>query len=265
VFSSAASSTPAIICNTNPDSCQLRAYGYGGSGNFTYSWTSIPAGFISTLQNPRVKPEQTTQYAVATSDGTLTRHDTTEMRIVNAPTAFAGNDTTVCWYVSPIALNATATSYLRFLWGSTGDGTFTDPSSLITAYIPGIRDKTSGGCDLKLIVWPLAPCLDKATSMIHIALDPCTGIAEQTAGDPVMVIQPNPASENMTVKVSCLKDDASVTITGLDGSRLYGAEIHPDGNRCASLPVDVSKFPKGIYFVKLQSAERVSIGRFVVR
>ncbi|MFZ4520077.1 MAG: T9SS type A sorting domain-containing protein [Bacteroidales bacterium] len=265
VFSSAASVTPAIICSTTSDSSQLRSYGYGGSGTYSYSWSSIPSGFTSTLQNPKIKVAQTTKYVVATTDGSVTRHDTTEMRIVQAPTAFAGNDTIVCWYVSPIPINATATNYLRFLWGSTGDGTFTDPSSLTTAYIPGIRDKTSGGADIKLIVWPLAPCLNKASSMRHFTLDPCTGIRESGSGGPTIVVQPNPAHDKVVLTVTGLLQAAEFTITGMEGRKVFSGTIDPAGKQEAVKQVDVSSYPKGMYMVKLQADGRTSVTRFIVR
>jgi hypothetical protein len=266
VFSSAASVTPAIICNSaTSDSALLRAYGYGGSGNYTFSWTSIPPGFTSTLQNPKVKPPQTTRYAVATSDGTATRHDTTEMRIIDTPTAFAGNDTTVCWYISPIPVNGSATSYLRFLWGSTGDGTFTNPDSLITAYIPGIKDKTSGGTDLKLIVWPLAPCLDKATSMMHITLDPCTGIPENPVAGVTLSIQPNPVHDKVSFTVTGLKNQAVVTISGAEGRMMYSGTVDPSGKPSITTELNAVSWPKGLYLLKLQSDDKVTVARFIVQ
>ena len=45
VFSLIASASPALICTGS--SAQLDALAYGGSGNYTYSWTSLPAGFTS--------------------------------------------------------------------------------------------------------------------------------------------------------------------------------------------------------------------------
>ncbi len=264
VFSSAASCSPAIVCSVVADSAQLNAYGYGGSGTYTYSWSSIPAGFTSSLKSPKVKPLHTTKYIVATSDGTLTRHDTTEMRVIDAPTAFAGNDTIVCWYVSPIPINATATSYLRFLWGSLGDGTFTDPSSLTTAYIPGIKDKTSGGVDLKLIVWPLAPCLNKASDMIHIALDPCTGIPENLSNKWNITVLPNPAHEQVVLTINNLNQKAVLTISSLEGRQVFSSVINPSENQPATQHLDVSSWSKGMYVIKLQSENQFTVTRLIV-
>jgi len=265
VFSSAASVFPSLRCGANADSSQLNAYGYGGSGTYTYSWTSIPAGFTSTLQNPKVYPVQTTKYIVATSDGILTRIDTAEVRIVEAPTAFAGNDTTVCWYISPVPVNATATNYDHFLLGTTGDGTFTNPSSLTTDYIPGIRDKTSGGVTLKLIVWPVSPCSAKATSTKHIILDPCTGVDDHPFPELSMVIKPNPAHGKMSVNITGLPRTAELSIIAPDGRMVYSTSIDPDADRSATELMDVTSYPKGLYVMKLKSENKVLVSRFIVQ
>lgn len=54
------------------ESSQLNATASGGSGSYTYSWTSDPAGFTSTLSNPVVTPDETTTYFVEVNDGNET-------------------------------------------------------------------------------------------------------------------------------------------------------------------------------------------------
>jgi hypothetical protein len=211
-----------------------------------------------------VRPPQTTTYVVATSDGTTTRHDTTEFRITGAATAFAGNDTTVCWFTAPIPINATATNYTRFLWGSTGDGLFTDPNSLTTFYVPGMKDKTKGSVDLKLIVWPLAPCLDKASDLLHIVLDPCTGINETSGGEWLVEIQPNPVKEKATLKISGLKSRAAFSVAALDGRILMRGTVDPQGGTYVTRDLEVTSFAKGIYLLKLDDGNKTAITRFVV-
>jgi hypothetical protein len=60
--------TPASICIG--ETSQLEAFATGGSGVYTYLWTSNPAGFNSTIANPVVTPEETTTYFVEVDDGT---------------------------------------------------------------------------------------------------------------------------------------------------------------------------------------------------
>lgn len=58
---------PDEVCEG--ESSQLTATPLGGSGDYTYSWTSDPAGFSSNLPDPVVFPNETTIYIVEVSDG----------------------------------------------------------------------------------------------------------------------------------------------------------------------------------------------------
>jgi len=68
-LSAICTASPNIICNGKAS--YLNAIGSGGSGIYTYSWTSSPAGFSSTLQNPIVYPTSTTTYTCTINDGSL--------------------------------------------------------------------------------------------------------------------------------------------------------------------------------------------------
>ncbi|MCF7835183.1 C10 family peptidase [Candidatus Gracilibacteria bacterium] len=78
-----ASASPGNICNG--DSSQLNALAGGGSGSYTYSWTSNPAGFSSNLQDPVVYPTITTTYIVVVNDGFNTVSDSVEISVNYAP------------------------------------------------------------------------------------------------------------------------------------------------------------------------------------
>jgi len=51
------------------DTVHLNVTVTGGSGNYTYSWSSNPTGFTSTQKNPWVRPLVGTTYTVQVSDG----------------------------------------------------------------------------------------------------------------------------------------------------------------------------------------------------
>ncbi|MDO9257465.1 MAG: PKD domain-containing protein [Bacteroidales bacterium] len=60
-------SSPTDVCfGTN---AIINANATGGSGSYTYSWTSIPAGFTSTSSTIIVTPLVSTQYILTVSDG----------------------------------------------------------------------------------------------------------------------------------------------------------------------------------------------------
>ena len=59
--------SPDEICNG--ESTQLNAMASGGSGEYTYLWSSNPSGFSSDISNPTVSPLVTTTYTVMVDDG----------------------------------------------------------------------------------------------------------------------------------------------------------------------------------------------------
>ncbi len=69
----------------------------GGTTPYTYSWTSSPAGFTSSLPNPQVTPAATTTYYLTVRDSKgCVSTDSVVVRFNAAPSANAGADTAVC-------------------------------------------------------------------------------------------------------------------------------------------------------------------------
>ncbi|MCX7954046.1 MAG: FG-GAP-like repeat-containing protein [Bacteroidales bacterium] len=58
------------VCQGN--SIQLTALGTGGTGNYTYQWSSVPSGFSSNSQQVTVSPTANTTYTVSINDGVTT-------------------------------------------------------------------------------------------------------------------------------------------------------------------------------------------------
>ncbi len=77
----------------------------GGAGNYTYSWTSVPAGFTSSQQNPVISPLVSTNYTVVISDGYNTASSTTLVTVNPLPeVTFGGPLTIQCvdWTIYPL-------------------------------------------------------------------------------------------------------------------------------------------------------------------
>ena len=86
--------TPGTACAGQP--VQLLALPGGGSGSYTYTWSSVPAGFASTIQNPLAYPIVTTVYTVTVNDGISILNDnvTVTVNVLPAiPGMPAGPDT----------------------------------------------------------------------------------------------------------------------------------------------------------------------------
>lgn len=88
----------------------------GGTGNYSYSWTSIPSGFSSTSGSFTTIPTVTTDYIVNVVDGSLTISDTISI-IVNAqPFVSLGADTMLCGNQA-LSLNA-GSGFSSYLWSN---------------------------------------------------------------------------------------------------------------------------------------------------
>jgi len=64
------SASPNSVCSGSE--VQLIAGASGGSGSYTYTWTSDPEGFTSDLANPVVYPLVNTTYSISVYDGSST-------------------------------------------------------------------------------------------------------------------------------------------------------------------------------------------------
>lgn len=74
---------PPTICAG--ESSQLNAIASGGTGSYTYLWTSDPQGFTSTEPNPVVSPQVSTTYNVEVSDGVNSLSGQTTIIVNTAP------------------------------------------------------------------------------------------------------------------------------------------------------------------------------------
>ncbi|MFM2048635.1 MAG: hypothetical protein RI955_1183, partial [Bacteroidota bacterium] len=85
----------------------------------TYSWTSSPSGFTSTLDSVFVTPTSTTTYYVVASNFGCTHNDSLKVAVFNT-TLKAGNDTTLCFVGTQktVTLSSTATGAgpFNYLW-----------------------------------------------------------------------------------------------------------------------------------------------------
>jgi hypothetical protein len=93
-----ATATPQVI--TVGDSTYLQAAADGGSGSYTYSWTSVPAGFSSGQQNVWAKPAVSTRYIVQVNDGIITALDSVDVT-VNFPSGIVLNNGTSGFVLFP--------------------------------------------------------------------------------------------------------------------------------------------------------------------
>ncbi len=152
------------------DSTQLNASPTGGSGIYSYYWTSNPPGFTATRPNPWVKPQDTTTYICRIVSGTDTIYDSITVFVNHPPIAYAGTDTTVC--EGPVQLTGQAQNASSVSWSTLGDGAFTVASIPNPIYFPGPGDISSGQVQLVFSAIAIAPCQDTVYDTLTLAISP---------------------------------------------------------------------------------------------
>jgi YVTN family beta-propeller protein len=140
-LSSTPTATPGTVCVGAI--VQLNALANGGSGSYTYTWTSNPAGFTSSIANPIANPLVNTTYYVAVFDGFTTVNSQVAVT-VNAlpatPTITAGGPTTFCIGGSVTLTSSAGTTYL---WST---GAITAGINVTTAGSYTVRVTNANGC-----------------------------------------------------------------------------------------------------------------------
>jgi hypothetical protein len=264
-FSLTASATPSTICIG--DTTQLDENALGGSGTYTYSWTSDPPGFTSSIKNPVATPTVTTKYIANASDGILTKTDTVQVTVNKIATAHAGKDSIYC--ITPslsILMNGQATNYSHILWTTSGDGTFGGgDTTLVCLYTPGAADKTPyTTVTLTLTAFALTSCPNDGVDAVHFTFSPCDAVPENANEPFTLNLSPNPSQGIFAIKITGLRNqESNLTVSDIQGNQIHKETLN--GIKTFSRQLDISKYPKGIYFVKVQTADQVRTEKMVIQ
>jgi hypothetical protein len=90
----------------------------------------------------------------------------------------------------------------------------------------------------------------------------CTGI-DQNQLQSGIVIHPNPVQGILNLDIKGKEKQLQAQITDVNGQNLYNGFLDNLTSNC-SRQIDVSRFANGVYILRLESENRVYIGRFVV-
>lgn len=257
-----ATATPPILCRG--DSCSLNMEYSGGSGNFNYEWSSLPSGFSSNVKNPTVMPVITTRYIARLKDGSVVCNDTITVETHSPPEVSAGSDSSYCIYIDRIPLNGRVSDAISVKWTTSGDGGFSDETSLNTLYFPGIYDKNSASVNLKLLGIPQFPC-SQASSVKHIAFEQCSGIEEWAPGTPIIEVFPNPAHGRFSIRMIGFSD-SPVWIQLFDPiGEVVLSDVFPDINSSQILDVNLEQYSGGVFFLKVKTNDRVIVKKIILQ
>lgn len=203
-----ASATPDEICSGS--NTQLSVQPSGGSGNYTYSWTSVPAGFTSGIANPITSPGISTTFFISVQDVDEILETSVLVEVFPQPISNAGVNITICEDSSVIITGEQAYGS-GFFWSTTGDGSFNNINLLSPQYTPGPMDIDNGDAELTLIVNPVDPCLIPAESSMELTI---IGFPVVDVGDDQTVCE----NENIFASVTLLNAIELIWSTTGDGT-----------------------------------------------
>jgi len=162
-----ASANPDAICSES--NTQLLVQPSGGSGNYSYSWSSEPAGFTSNIANPVFSPEVNTTFYIAVQDVDEILEANVEVEVFPQPFSNAGVNVTIC-EDSTVIISGEQANSSGFIWSTNGDGSFNNINILSPEYTPGPNDIDNGNAELTLTVNPTEPCLIPAESSMELTI-----------------------------------------------------------------------------------------------
>jgi PKD repeat protein len=259
-----------VALNVNPfasqspvcpgDSTRLFPMTEGGSGNYSYQWSSVPGGFVSQAAQPVVNPLSTTTYIVHVYDGFNTKQDSV-MVIVNprpiinlipANSHIAGNDTILACVFDTIVLRSPNPNS-DYIWsnGATADSIVCSTSGIafdMQSYWLKITNHLTG-CSVT-----------DSLTIIFTYSDCSYGVGEQ-ADDAFIFAYPNPSADKIYITGSSDRKEKSwIRLYSTEGQLLREQEAWQGKNLGI---LDVSDCPAGIYILKISGSNLLKVIKIV--
>lgn len=226
----------------------------------TYAWTNNTAsiglaasgnGNIATFTaaNAGTTPVVATVTVTPTSNGCVGTPSTFTITVNPAPeVTFSTLPAMMCVYNNNITLGGATPA------GGTYSGTGVTGTTFNAA--------TAGvGTHTVTYTVTVAGCSGTATDQIEVSA--CAGIEDLIAAG-VLNIFPNPASEQVTFTFNDAQaDNVALTIISQEGKTVYQTNFQTMGSGYTKT-VDVSKFAKGIYYVRINSNGNTTTAKLVL-
>ncbi|MEN8225275.1 MAG: PKD domain-containing protein, partial [Bacteroidota bacterium] len=243
--------TMSVVATADPeeicigDWSQLDAAASGGSGTYTYSWTSDPSGFFSSTANPVVMPELTTIYMVEVNDGTQTANGSATVTVNPLPEITLGDwPELLCnQNVPPVQLTALPE-------GGTYSGSGVSPE--------GLFDPAAADLGWNIITYTYVDALSCENSELDsIYVDDCVGIRENGADEISVNLYPNPSAGYITLESE--KEIERIEIINQTGKTVMMKKVDDNSTYLTALR------SQGLYFVRIYLKNENALPGVVVK
>ena len=230
---------------------QLLTQAIGGTGSYSYTWTPETGLNYCHIANPVASPESTTQYTVTISDGVSTAQAIVTIHIHDVTPLDLGSDTIVCAYET-VVLNAYLPGATSYLWLPGGE---TTPSISVDTAIYGM-----GSHVFRAIVTDSNGCLIE--DEIRVTFEVCTGF-EDKLNDISVSIYPNPANAELNILIRGKLSYANFAILNYQGQMIYSETLNQISGQVLK-QLNVAAYPRGIYYIRINTEENVIIRKLVI-
>jgi hypothetical protein len=191
--------------------------------------------------------------------------DTVVVSFNKAAKANAGPDSTIC-VNETILLSGSAVYQDSVFWTTDGDGIFDNQRILTPLYTPGAEDISKGFVWLRLTAYDSIPCANSNIDKVKITIDQCTGIGELDEKGLSLKVIPNPAYSQLNFQVTGVEQQEGMmfTITNAQGVTVFTMKI-PVSDGQYSNTMDVSRFPRGVYYMKAGNSKEQVIQKVILQ
>lgn len=162
---------PNLIASNDTTICNGESLTLTASGANTILWFDQNDILIGLGTDVSVAPTNNQVYTVVGVTAGCTKNKEIAITVIQPPVAFAGYDDSLCEGQTLALIDAWATNYSSIFWTTSGDGIFSDATSINPVYFPGAGDITSGSVNLTLTAIGNGPC-QNATSQLTLSIFP---------------------------------------------------------------------------------------------
>jgi len=246
---------PPYVCEGGQTT--LRPNVTGGTGSYSYYWTSTPGTFTSNQKNPTVSPEETTTYRVTVNDQNFSPSESIMIEIKpNAVTPqIEGNSTTEEFEQHLYTTNGSDAAYYEW-WARNGSVIQGQGSKEVTiewgragiGYVY-LQKANEWGC-----------YGDTTEMMVNIG----TNDIRELASVENLTIYPNPVRDVLNIRFKLKqKKDVSLALHNSMGSQVFERPAVKKMPGVVEYSIDMKRHESGLYLLQLRVGEESTTKRIL--
>jgi len=151
----------------------------GGKGTFSPDRQTLSAEYTPDISENNLTIVLTLVSSKPGMEDCVPGRDDIKVTVNSAPVIEAGENVSMCpGQIIELSAKLVSGDAEKFIWSSTGTGSFKDPNSLTTNYNPSQQDIINGGCTVTLVAKPYGVCLPYSDAL-SISIPPTIKVTSE--------------------------------------------------------------------------------------